>query len=126
MIKYTVCIKKHPTLSRAKFQKYWLEHHGPLFQKFAKTYRAVRYVQSHTFDTPLITNIRQSRGFPEEDYDGLAEIWWNSEEDFLAAAKTPECQALRSMFIEDEGRFIDFSKSVAFFSIEHVLVDGKV
>ncbi|MCX5805803.1 MAG: EthD domain-containing protein [Proteobacteria bacterium] len=39
-------------MTRAEIQDYWLNHHGPLFKKFADNYRAVRYVQSHTIDSP--------------------------------------------------------------------------
>jgi len=125
MVKLIFCVKRHPNMSRDAFQAYWLNHHGPLFQKFADTYRAVRYVQSHTIDSPLNENIRKSRGMLEA-YDGVAEIWWRSEEDFIAAINSTEGQQLRTMFIEDEARFVDFSASTAFFTVEHVLVDGKV
>jgi uncharacterized protein (TIGR02118 family) len=125
MIKFVFCAKRHPSMSRSEFQDYWLNHHGPLFKKFADTYRAVRYVQSHTIDSPLNDNIRKSRGMSEA-YDGVGEIWWQSEEDFLAAINSPEGQKLRVMFVEDEARFVNLSLSSAFFTVEHVLIDGKV
>lgn len=124
MIKFVMCVKRHPNLSRAEFQDYWLNHHGPLFKKFADTYKALRYVQSHTIDSPLNENIRKSRGLLEP-YDGIGEIWWRSEEDFIAAISSPEGQKLREMFIEDEVRFIDMKASSAFFTVEHVLIDGE-
>ena len=125
MIKFIFCAKRQPNMTRAEFQDYWLNHHGPLFKKFADTYRAVRYVQSHTIDSTLNKNIRESRGMLEA-YDGVGEIWWQSEEDFLAAINSPEGQKLRAMFVEDEARFVNLSASSAFFTLEHVLIDGKV
>jgi uncharacterized protein (TIGR02118 family) len=125
MIKFVMCAKRHPNLSRAEFQDYWLNHHGPLFKKFADTYKAVRYVQSHTIDSPLNEHLQKSRGTLEA-YDGVGEIWWQSEEDFLAAINSPEGPKLREMFIEDEAKFLDLKGSSAFFTIEHVLIDGKV
>lgn len=125
MTKYVMCVKRHPDLSPAEFKDYWLNHHGPLFLKFADTYKAVRYVQSHTIDSPINANIQQSRGLAEP-YDGIGEIWWESEEDFVAAISSPEVQQLREMFIEDEAKFIDMKASSAFFTVEHVLIDGKV
>ena len=125
MIKFVFCAKRHPNMSRAEFQDYWLNHQGPLFKKFADTYRAVRYVQSHTIDSPLNENIKRSRGTAEA-YDGVGEIWWHSEEDFFAAISSPEGQKLRAMFVEDEARFVNLSASSAFFTVEHVLIDGKV
>lgn len=125
MIKLIFCVKRQSLMSRAEFQEYWLKHHGPLFQKFAETYRAVRYVQSHTIDSPLNENLKKSRGLSDE-YDGIAEIWWQSEEDFVAAISSPEGQKLRAMFIEDEAKFINMSASSAFFTVEHVIVDGVI
>jgi uncharacterized protein (TIGR02118 family) len=125
MIKFVMCAKRHPNLSRAEFQDYWLNHHGPLFKEFADTYRAVRYVQSHTIDSPLNEHLQKSRGTLEA-YDGVGEIWWQSEEDFIAAINSPEGPKLRKMFIEDEAKFLDLKGSSAFFTVEHVLIDGKV
>jgi uncharacterized protein (TIGR02118 family) len=124
MIKFVFCSKRLPNMTRAEFQDYWLNHHGPLFKKFADTYRAVRYVQSHTIDSPLNENIRKSRGLSEA-YDGVGEIWWKSEEDFLAAINSTEGQRLRAMFVEDEAKFVNLSESSAFFTVEHVLIDDK-
>lgn len=121
MIKFVMCARRNPELSHAEFLDYWLNQHGPLFQKYADTYKAVRYVQSHTLDTPLNANLRQSRGMME-GYDGVGEIWWESEADFLAAVSSPEGQRLRQVFVEDEARFVDLSRSCAFFTTEHVLL----
>ena len=122
MIKMVFCAVRRSNLSRAEFQEYWLNHHGPLFQKYAETYKAVRYVQSHTIDTPLNENIRKARGMTEE-YDGVGEIWWESEKDFLEAIGSPEGQRLRHIFLEDEARFIDPGRSAAFFTEEHILIN---
>ncbi|MFN2151856.1 MAG: EthD domain-containing protein [Anaerolineales bacterium] len=54
-------------------------------------YQAIRYVQSHTTDSPLNENIQKSRGL-SEPYDGVGEIWWESEADFLSAINSPEGQ----------------------------------
>lgn len=122
MIKLVFCARRYPHMSRAEFQEYWLKHHGRMFQGFAEAYRAVRYVQSHTIDSPLNENLKKSRGLCEE-YDGIGEIWWRSEEDFLAAVTSPEGQKLRKTFIEDEAKFINHSASSAFFTVEHFLID---
>jgi uncharacterized protein (TIGR02118 family) len=122
MIKLVFCVRRHPDMSREEFQDYWLNHHGPMFQRFAETYRAVRYVQSHTIDSPLNENLKRSRGLSDE-YDGIGEIWWQSEKDFMEAVTSPEGQELRKMFIEDEARFVNLGASSAFFTVEHVLVD---
>ena len=125
MVKFVMCAKRHQDLSRVEFQDYWLNHHGPLFKKFADIYKAIRYVQSHTIDSPLNENIQKSRGL-SEPYDGVGEIWWESEADFLSAINSQEGQNLRKIFIEDEAKFLDLKASSAFFTVEHVLIDGKL
>ena len=125
MIKLIFCAKRRADISRAAFQNYWQNQHGQLFKRFADTYRAVRYVQSHTIESTLNENLMISRGTLEA-YDGVGEIWWQSEGDFLAAISSPEGQKLRAMFVEDEARFINLKESSVFFTVEHVLIDGEV
>ena len=124
MIKLVMCVHRRRDLTRAQFHDYWISHHGPLFASFAAQYRAVRYVQNHTLDTPLNAAIRQARGMSTEsnEFDGVGEIWWESEPDFVAAISSPEGQRLRSVFLDDEARFIDSGRSTAFFTEEHTLV----
>jgi hypothetical protein len=69
--------------------------------------------------------MKKSRGYAEE-YDGVGEIWWESEKDFLEAVTSLQGQELRKMFVEDEARFVDLEKSSGFFTVEHVLVDHSL
>ncbi len=80
--------------------------------------RATKYVQSHTVDTPLNEGLRSSRGMLPE-YDGVAEVWFESEEELIEAMSSPEGQKLGAALLEDEGNFIDHSKSSAFIVREH-------
>ena len=57
---------------------------------------------------------------------GLVRYGGNSEADFLSAINSPEGQKLRKIFIEDEAKFLDLKASSAFFTVEHILIDGKV
>ena len=120
MIKFIMCCCRHPEMTRNQFQDYWLKNHAPLFQKFADTYRAKRYVQCHTLDTPLNAGIRESRGMAEP-YDGVAEVWFESEEELMEAMSSPDGQKVSAILLEDEGKFIDHSKSTAFIAVEHEL-----
>jgi hypothetical protein len=61
--------------------------------KNADTMGAKKYVQSHTLDTPLNEGLRSSRGMQPE-YDGVAEVWFESEEALLAGMSSPEGQEL--------------------------------
>ena len=120
MIKMVMCLYRHPDMTREQFQDYWLNKHGPFFQKNAEVMRAKKYVQSHTLDTPLNEGMQSSRGMLPE-YDGVAEVWFESEEDLMEAMGSPEGQRLGAALLEDEGNFIDHSRSSAFIVREHEL-----
>ena len=104
-------------MTREDFKDYWMNKHGPFFMKNAGAMRAKKYVQSHTIDTPLNEGLRNSRGMLHE-YDGVAEVWYESEEDLIEAMSSPEGQKLSAALLEDEGNFIDHSKSSAFIVME--------
>ena len=53
MIKFVMCITRHPDMTREDFKDYWLNRHGPFFMENAGAMRAKKYVQSHTIDSPL-------------------------------------------------------------------------
>ena len=120
MIKMVMCLSRHPHMTREQFQAYWLNKHGPFFQKNAGIMRAKKYVQSHTVDSPLNEGMRSSRGMLP-GYDGVAEVWFESEEDLMEAMSSPEGQRLSAALLEDEGNFVDHSKSSAFIVREHEL-----
>ena len=55
------------------------------------------------------------------EYDGVAEVWFESEEELMAAMTSPEGQKLSAALLEDESNFIDHSRSSAFLVREHEL-----
>ena len=69
-------------------------------------------------NTPLNEGLRTSRGMLPE-YDGVAEVWFESEEALMEGMSSPEGQKLGAILMEDEGNFIDHSKSSAFIVEEH-------
>ncbi|MEZ5541963.1 MAG: EthD domain-containing protein [Pseudomonadota bacterium] len=113
MIKFIMCITRHPNMTRAEFKDYWMNKHGPFFMSIAGAMGAKKYVQSHTLDTPLNEGLRTSRGMQPE-YDGVAEVWFESEETLMEGMSSPEGQKFGAALLEDEGNFIDHSKSSAF------------
>src|SRR5439155_7455521 len=82
MVKLVFCARRLPHLSRAEFQRYWREVHGPLVRQHAAVLRIRGYVQVHTLDDPLQEVLRAARGGPEA-FDGVAELWWDSREDLM-------------------------------------------
>ena len=113
MIKFVMCITRHPNMTRAQFRDYWQNRHGPFFMRNAAIMRARKHVQSHVLDTPLNEGLRQSRDMAQE-YDGVAEVWFDSEQDLIEGMSSAEGEKLGAALLEDEGNFIDHSKSTAF------------
>jgi len=118
VIKFVMCLTRHPTMTRAEFLDYWKNKHGPFYMGHADEMGAKRYVQSHTLETPLNEGLRASRGMRPE-YDGVAEVWFESEEALMEGMNSPEGQKLGAALLEDESRFIDHAKSSAFIVEEH-------
>jgi uncharacterized protein (TIGR02118 family) len=120
MIKFVYVVRRRPDVSSEAFRKYWLENHGPLVRSQAQALRAKRYVQSHTLDLPLNQVAQQIRG-SQPPYDGITELWWDSIEDLIAAAQTPEGQQANRTLAQDEARFCDLPNCSVFFTDEHTV-----
>ncbi|MCB1895228.1 MAG: EthD domain-containing protein [Rhodocyclaceae bacterium] len=118
MIKFVMCLARRKDLSREAFLDYWQNRHGPFFMKNAEVIGARRYVQSHTVTTPLNDGLRASRGMLAE-FDGVAEVWFDSEAALVAGMSSPEGQKLGAALHEDEANFIDHAASCAFIVTEH-------
>ncbi len=107
MIKLVYCITKRPDLSDEQFFHYWKNIHGPIG---ATIPRLRKLVQSHRLNIPVDKH--------PPTYDGIAELWFDSVEDLLAARQSPEWQTST----QDETNFIDHTKVVYFVTDEHVIV----
>ena len=115
------CLKRLPGLSRQEFQRYWREQHGPLVASHAEALGIRRYVQVHTLDSPVNAAAQASRGGPEE-FDGVAELWYDSLEALQAAVRTDAGRAAGAELLEDERRFIDLERSPLWFAEEKPVV----
>lgn len=120
-IKLVYLLRRKPGVSREDFQAYWRDKHGPFVAERSPQFGIRRYVQSHAFDNPLDAMMVQSRGTLDEGFDGVTEIWWDSLASFMAAAGTPDGAKAAQAFVDDEANFVDFSRSIAFFTREHVV-----
>jgi uncharacterized protein (TIGR02118 family) len=123
MLKLTFCLRRRPALTLAEFQDYWVNQHGPLVRRLQPALGMVRYVQVHRLDTDLADGMRKVRGAPEP-YDGVAELWWESEESFRAARRHPEGREAGRLLLEDEAKFIDLPNSPLWLSHEQVIYAG--
>lgn len=121
MIKLTFCLVRLPHLSREAFQAYWFDTHGPLVASVADELKIRRYVQLHSLPAEASAGLRASRSAPEE-YDGVAELWFDSLEVLAENGRRPEAQAAAALLLEDERRFIDLPKSPLWWGQERVVV----
>ena len=123
MLKLTFCLRRKPGLSLAEFQDYWLNKHGPLVRRLQPALGMARYVQVHRRDDELGLGMAKVRGAPEP-YDGVAELWWESEEAFRAAGRTAEGREAGRLLLKDEAKFIDLTNSPLWLNREEVIYAG--
>jgi len=83
----------------------------------------VRYVQLHRRDDDLGSGMARVRGAPKP-YDGVAELWWETEGAFEASGRTPEGREAGRLLLEDEARFIDLARSPLWLNREQVIYAG--
>ncbi len=127
VLKLTFCLRRLPALSHAEFCDYWLNKHGPLVRRLQPALGMARYVQVHRLDEALEEalggGMRKVRGAPAS-YDGVAELWWESEEALRGGGRTKEGREAGRLLLEDEMRFIDLGKSPLWLNREEEIYPG--
>lgn len=123
-IKMIYCLTRRAEMTREEFQHYWRQIHWEKVRAHARTIQMYRYSQSHSYDSPVNEAVAADRG-GLSGYDGVMEGWWESEEDAVAAMGTQAGREAMADLLDDEGRFIDFSRSPVFMTHEHVLIDEE-
>ncbi|MBA2280585.1 MAG: EthD domain-containing protein [Acidimicrobiia bacterium] len=118
------CVRRRPDVAADEFHRYWRDEHGPLVRSLQPAMGIVRYVQAHRLETPINDLLRASRS-ADAAYDGVAQLWWRSQEHFVECLATPESQAASLLLLEDETRFIDLTTSSLFVTEEVIVVDGS-
>jgi uncharacterized protein (TIGR02118 family) len=124
MVKLVFTLRRRPGMTREEFQHYWREHHAAIVKRHAKTLRIRRYVQVHARETEIDDALAASRGSDPGSYDGVAELWWDSVEDLIAAYSSEPGQAAGAELLEDERRFIDLPRSPLWLGEENLVVDA--
>ena len=122
MLKVILCINRKPGVSREEFHRYWREDHTAVVREVAPLMGIRRNVHNYTISTPIDARVREGRGAMPDDYDGVAESWFDSLEALVAAVSTPEGRAAAARLAEDEARFIDFSRSRIFYVEERTVI----
>ena len=123
MIRLTFLLRRKPDMSRAAFQEYWREIHGPLVAGHAHTLNVLRYVQVHTLEEGQIDASAGPRGVMEEPYDGVEEFWWTRREELVSALDSSQGKAAAQELVKDEAKFIDLPNSPLWFAYEYPQVN---
>src|SRR5438128_412938 len=66
--------------------------------------------------------ISAPRGSEPGAYDGVAELWWDSLEDLMAAYASEEGQVAGAELLEDERRFIELPSSPLWLGEENIVI----
>jgi uncharacterized protein (TIGR02118 family) len=103
MIKLVYCITRRPDLSLEEFSRYWHDVHGPIGRRIPGLRRLV---QSHPVAHPA--------GMRPADFDGMAELWFDTLGDLQAAMTSAEWQASTA----DEANFVDPRRTALFLTRE--------
>ena len=117
-----MALRRRDDVAPDQFHRYWREAHAPLACRLLEPLGLRRYVQTHTLDTDLHAQLAAVRGTVEA-FDGVAELWWESLDDLIAAFGSEEGQQANAALAEDEATFIDLRRSSLFLTEEQVIFD---
>jgi uncharacterized protein (TIGR02118 family) len=124
MVKLVFTLRRREDMTREEFHRYWREQHAPLVKRHADALHIRRYVQVRARDTDLDETIAGARGSEPRFYDGVAELWWDSLEELVAAFSSDAGRAAGQELLEDEQRFIDLPRSPLWLGEENVVIDA--
>lgn len=102
MIKMTMMLKRNPKIDHEEFVRHHRETHGPLFRSIPEAQSHVlRYIQTHPVDGDVPV--------PQAEYDGTAEIWFDSPEGMRAVLGS---ETYKTSVFPDEKSFLDHDNTL--------------
>jgi len=125
MIKLSFCLTRQDYLTREEFQDYWINNHAPLVKSVSKDLKIIKYHQIHCKDYDFLNPTRKARvpkGILPNEYDGIAEIYWDSWDDLKSLSDDKKARDAGKILLDDEAKFIDFQKSPLMFSDIHKII----
>jgi hypothetical protein len=125
VIRLVFALRRQSHLTLAEFQDYWLNQHAPLVASLATDLNILRYVQTHTLESPMNEAAQKARGNMEPHHDGVAELWWSSEAQLVEQMGAASGKAAKAgaALLEDESKFIDLPNSPLWFAYEYPQVN---
>lgn len=125
MIALMFCVRKYEHASMEEFRDYWWNRHGPYVAERATALNIRDYTQLPRIDIPGMESVAEARG-TLPPYDGIAMVTWQSMDALKATFTSKEAKKAGRELIEDERRFLDFSRSSIFFTeLKPVVENGK-
>jgi hypothetical protein len=123
VIRLVFLLRRKRGLTLGEFHDRWRLDHGPLVAANQRALGVLRYTQSHRLDDPMNAAIAAARGGMEEPYDGVAELWWESEASLRAASATDAGRRAGEALLADEAEFIDLASSPLWLAHEYPQVN---
>lgn len=113
MIKFTILLRRKPSMTHDEFVSYHRERHAPLFCALPAVRDHVRrYVQCHTVAAAL-------PGLPPVTFDGITELWFD---DMAGLEAVFGSESYMETIRPDEARFLDLHACEFVLSNETVLI----
>lgn len=103
MFKTLMGIQRRADLSFEQFMTHWTQIHANLISENAAALGIIKYIQLHRPDGSAKARTHSAS---RPQYDGIAEVWYESEEHFRALGKTDESQRAVEKVIADQKKFI--------------------
>lgn len=104
-IKITYAIHARPDLEPEEVRRRWMDDHGDMLRRHARTLGIVRYVQTLRMPHPSGQGMAQVRGVSADLPFGMAELYWESLETYEASFASHEGRQAYRELLEDERRF---------------------
>jgi hypothetical protein len=116
MIRYLNCFRKKQDLSDEEFRHYWNSvEFNELVERIAGLYEVESYAKNLALKVQATYELIEARGIGEP-YDAVLEYWWNDARDLEEKYELPEARSLFEEMKDYQARFIDLSRSTAFFT----------
>ena len=89
MVKIVWLLKRAPHLSPQEFERWWIDHHVPIA-------RSAPGLRRYVVNLPSRPDQLAGKPATECEWDGVAEQWFDSEEDLNAAYSRPVAGTIRA------------------------------